>query len=196
MSARLQEPVQHVQPGNGWPCRADEHHYRWRTFKWHPEVGRITIWMPDYGQRCLPIMLWLGLMQIRCIHGQDMSSGSCHVRNEPDCNLDAEAASYGYRPCHSRAYVVEVYGLEGLLHVGNRSDVWLGLCKLPMDDYHPDTATVFQFHGCLFQGHNWCKFENAWLSTTAQERQESTEKDKDYLRITCGYTLVIIREWE
>ena len=51
------------------------------------------------------------------------------------------------------------------------------------------TTMVFQFHGCLFHGHDCRKFYDAWLLTTAQERRERTERDLDYLRATCRYTL-------
>ena len=40
------------------------------------------------------------------------------------------------------------------------------------------------------------EFEDAWLRTTARERQKETEKDEKYVRITCGYTLVTILEYE
>ena len=55
---------------------------------------------------------------------------------------------------------------------------------------------VFPFHDCLFHSHNSREFEDAWLHTTARERQKETEKDEKYVRITCGYTLVTIWEYE
>ena len=56
------------------------------------------------------------------------------------------------------------------------------------------SATVFQFQGRLFHGHDCRQFEDARLRITAQERRDCTERDKDYLRATCGYMLLTI--WE
>ena len=55
---------------------------------------------------------------------------------------------------------------------------------------------VFQFPGCLYHGHDCCKFEDTWLCTTAKERRQSTEENKDYVKTTCVYTLVTIWECE
>ena len=74
----------------------------------------------------------------------------------------------------------------------------LGLRHMPVDGYHLDTATVFQFHGCLHQGHDCRAFEDTLLCTTVMEKRQSTQENEDYLKITCGYTLVTIWEckWE
>ena len=72
----------------------------------------------------------------------------------------------------------------------------LGLRHLPMDGYRPDTATVFQFHGCLYHGHDFPEFQDTWLSITAEERQQCTDQNEDYLNSACGYTLITIWECE
>ena len=77
---------------------------------------------------------------------------------------------------------------EGPVAYMQWAKVWLGLCDLSVDGFHPDTATVFQFHGCLFHGHDCHKFKDTWLHTTARERRECTEQVEPYLRVTC--------EWE
>ena len=125
-----------------------------------------------------------------------MPIDACQVRSKPDNALDAEGVSHGYGPRHSRTsiqwlgYDVKVSALKGMLHAANWPEVWLGLRHLPMDGYHPDTATVFQFHGCLFHGHDCRKFEDAWFWTTAQERREHTEGTK-----TTWGSLVTTRSW-
>ena len=88
--------------------------------------------------------------------------------------------------------------LESPLHTGNRPEVQPGLCHLYVDCCHSDNAMVFQFHVCLFHGHDCHEFEDTWLCTTAGGRCERTEKDIDYLMTTYGYTLMTIweREWD
>ena len=129
-----------------------------------------------------------------------MPIGACHVRSGPDFTADDGAQEHDYRPHYSRAslqwltYEADVRGLGGLLHAGNGPEVRLGLRHLPVDGYHPDTATVFQFHGCVYHGHDCREFQDTWLGTTAEERRQSTEENEDYLRAACDYTLVTI--WE
>ena len=151
-------------------------------FKRHSEVGLIVVRMPDYGAEVLPCRALVGF-DTNSLYPwdivQDMPILSCQVRSEPDYALDAEAASHGYGPRHSRAslhwlaYEAEVCRLEGLLHATSWPEMRLGLRHLPVDDYHPNTATVFQFHSCLFHGHDCRKFEDAWFCT---ERGGSTPK--------------------
>ena len=132
---------------------------------------------------------------------QDMPIRAWHIRSKPDYGLDVKAMSHIYEPHHNRASLqwlgneVEVHGLEGQLHAANVPMVQLGMCHLLVEGYHLDT-TVFQFHDCLFHSHNSREFEDAWLRTTAQEKQKETEKDEKYVRTTCGYTLVTIWKYE
>ena len=175
------------------------------VFKRHAEVGHTTIREPDYAAEALPCCTLVGF-DANSLYpwgmAQDMPIGTCHVRSGLDFTVDDGALSHGYGPRYSRAsllwltYEVDVRGLTGLLHAGNGSEVQLGLWHLPVDGYHPGTATVFQFHGCLYHGHDCRKFEDTWLCTTANERQQSTEENEDYLRFTCGYTLITIWECE
>ena len=101
-----------------------------------------------------------------CKFAVPMGIGACHVRREPDYGLDAEAMYHNCGAWHSRAslqwlaYEAEVCRLEWLLHAGNGPKVWLDLCHLPVDGYHPDTTTVFQFHCCLFHCHDCREFED------------------------------------
>ena len=133
----------------------------WRSAS--PPSGHLTMVLS-----CFPAVPWSALMQIRCTHGpaQDMAIGACHVRSEPDYGLDAEAMYHNYGAWHSRAslqwlaYEAEVRRLEGPLHAGNGPKVWLDLRHLPMDGYHPDTTTMFQFHCCLFHCHDCHEFED------------------------------------
>ena len=177
------------------------------VFKRHAEVGHTTIWEPDYGAKALPCRALFGF-DANSLYpwgmAQDMPIGACHIRSGPDFTADDGALAHGYGPHYSRAslqwltYETDVHRLAGLLHAGNGPEVRLGLRHLPVDGYHPDTATVFQFHGCLYHRHDCCEFEDTWLRTTAKERRQSTQENEDYLRSTCGYTLITIWEckWE
>ena len=106
-----------------------------------------------------PVSLWLALIPIHFTHGplcRTCPLGLCQVPSQLDYGLDAEGIFHGYGLHHSRAsllwlaYEAEVCRLEGLLPAANGTEVRLGLRHLPMDGYHSDTITVFEFHGCLF----------------------------------------------
>ena len=47
---------------------------------------------------------------------------------------------------------------------------------------------------CLFHGHNCCRFNNM-LCNSAQTRRGCKESNKEYLRVSFGYTLITIWEW-
>ena len=151
------------------------------VFKQHAEVGNTTIREPDYGAEALPCRALVGF-DVNSLYpwgmAQDMPIGACHVRSGPDFKVDDGALAHGYGPRYSRAslqwltYDADVRGQAGLLHAGNGPEVRLGLLHMPVDGYHPDTATVF--HGCLYHGPDCCEFEDTWLRTTAKERQQST----------------------
>ena len=96
-------------------------------------------------------------------------------------------------PRHSMA---SLQWLEGLFHAGNGLEVRLDLYHLSMDGCRWDAGRVFQFHVCLFHGHSCYHFMDMWLSNTTQARYEWMEQDEEYLRNSCGYTVVTIWEWE
>ena len=174
-------------------------------FKRHVDVGHTAIIEPDYRAKALPCRALVGFNANSLYPWgmtQDMPIGACHVRSGPDFTADDSVLGQGYGPRYSMAslqwlnYEADVRGLAGLLHAGNGPEERLGLRYLPVDGYHPDTATVFKFHGCLYHGHDCREFQDTWLGTTAEERRQSTEENKDYLRAACGYTLVTIWECE
>ena len=182
------------------------------VFKRHAEAGVTTIRTPDYGAGAAPCRALVGY-DANSLYpwamAQDMPIGACRVRSEPDFASDDGDRHGGEGtppapggPRHSKAalqwlaYEARVRGLEGMLHAGNGPEVRLGLRHLPVDGYHPDSATVFQFHGCLFHGHACRDFRDDWLGTSAQERRQRTEEIATYLTETCGYALVTIWECE
>ena len=52
----------------------------------------------------------------------------------------------------------------------------------------PYTATMCQFHGCLFYGHDCYEFEDAWLITTAKDRHMHTEENEKYRLFVTTYS--------
>ena len=73
----------------------------------------------------------------------------------------------------------------------------MGTKHIPVDGFHGDTGTVFQFHGCLFHGHGCSDKKDAgisWLGTTPDERRCRTESMQSYIKDICGYNLVVM--WE
>ena len=175
------------------------------VFKRKVEVGHTPIPEPDYWAEALPCRALVGFDANSLFSwgkAQDMPIGAWHIRSEPDFTADDGGLAHGYGPCYSRAslqwltYKADVRRLAGLLHAGNWRDVRLGLRHLPVDCYHLDTATMFQFHGCLYHGHDCHEFQDTWLGTTAEEGRQSTQENEDYLRTTCGFTLITIWECE
>ena len=52
-------------------------------------------------------------------------------------------------------YMEQTLGCK-ILHAGNEGEVRLGLKQVPVDGWAPDTATVYQFHGCYWHCHDKC----------------------------------------
>ena len=85
---------------------------------------------------------------------------------------------------------------------------WRASCMRPMCPWCDRACATYSWRAIIwtpwcsrstiacFHSHNCREFEDAWLRTTARERQKETEKDEKYVRITCGYTLVTIWEYE
>ena len=148
------------------------HHKLSILYKRHLEVSLTTIRTPDYGVELLPCCALVGF---------DANSlypwaGARHGHGGLPCQEWARLwpGCWGHVP---RLWSVAQQGfppMAGLWgrspqaggpvacrqRAGNGPKVWLDLRHLPMDGYHPDTTTVFQFHCCLFHCHDCHEFED------------------------------------
>ena len=173
------------------------------------EVGHTRIRSPDYGADALVCKALVGY-DANSLYPWGMSCempvGPCLVRHEP--NFEPELTEHGRSgPRHSRAslqwlaYEAVKLGYQDIQHAGNGPEVRVGQRHIPVDGYHAESATVFQFYGCVFHGHG-CTLTrasaDAWLGSEASDRRKSTDEIEHYLEDTCGYTLVTIWEcqWE
>ena len=169
------------------------------------EAGQTTIRTPDYGTEALACQFVVGF-DANSLYpfgmAKKMPVGPCLVRREPHFIVeDPVPSSSG--PRHSQAalqwidYEAKKHNYPRVQHAGNGPEVRLGQRHIPVDGYHGESGTVFQYYGCLFHGHD-CRLAtesgDAWLGTEASDRRQSTEEIEQYLEQTCGYTVVTI--WE
>ena len=164
-----------------------------------------TIRTTDYGQDAISCQSIIGL-DVNTLYpwsmAQDLPVGPCIVRREPDYRATESAKSWG--PCHSAAslqwlfYESHIRGIR-IQHAANGPEVKVGTKHIPVDGFHGDTGTVFQFHGCLFHGHGCSDKKDAgisWLGTTPDERRCRRESMQSYIKDICGYNLVVMWECE
>ena len=94
-------------------------------------------------------------------------------------------------------YKAHVRGDINIQHKGNGPEVKIGSKHLPVNGYHAESETIFQFHGCMFHGHT-CQDpkdpDASWLGLTLQQRRDRTERVHEYLHRGCGYHVVTM--WE
>ena len=80
-------------------------------------------------------------------------------------------------------------------HKYNNHEYRVGQHSLPVDGYCKETNTVYQFHGCIFHGHNCHLNQNS--DTNPINEKSYAELDKDtkekerYIK-SLGYNLVTI----
>nr|XP_039250892.1 uncharacterized protein LOC120328465 [Styela clava]XP_039250893.1 uncharacterized protein LOC120328465 [Styela clava]XP_039250895.1 uncharacterized protein LOC120328465 [Styela clava]XP_039250896.1 uncharacterized protein LOC120328465 [Styela clava]XP_039250897.1 uncharacterized protein LOC120328465 [Styela clava]XP_039250898.1 uncharacterized protein LOC120328465 [Styela clava]XP_039250899.1 uncharacterized protein LOC120328465 [Styela clava]XP_039250900.1 uncharacterized protein LOC1203 len=81
-------------------------------------------------------------------------------------------------------------------HGLNGSEKRIGMRNLPVDGFSitPNFATIYQFHGCLFHGHN-CHLgrSETYPGKSHEELQQNTALNTRYFQ-TLGYKVVIMRE--
>ena len=125
------------------------------------EVGHTRIRSPDYGADALVCKALVGY-DANSLYPWGMSCempvGPCLVRHEP--NFEPELTEHGRSgPRHSRAslqwlaYEAVKLGYQDIQHAGNGPEVRVGQRHIPVDGYHAESTTVFQFYGCVFHGH-------------------------------------------
>ena len=169
----------------------------------YAEAGVTSIRQPDYGDEALTC---------GSIHGfdanslypwamaQDQPVGPCVVRREPDFRAETTSRArkgYSYVSLEWLRYEAHARGDIHIQHAGNGPEVRLGVKHIPVDGFHGDSGTVFQFNGCLFHGHSCLDGSDSgesWLGTTTEERREKTQYVQQYIQDTCGYNLVTM--WE
>ena len=75
-----------------------------------------------------------------------------------------------------------------LQHKFNGKEQVLGQRHIRVDGWDSQTKTVYQFHGCLFHGHDCCKTQGKTISPvngkTLTELRENSQEITDYLRET------------
>ena len=84
-----------------------------------------------------------------------------------------------------------------IVHKYNSHEIRIGQHGLPVDGYRRDTKTVYQFHGCIFHGHN-CHLTkgsdyNPVNKKSYEELRTDTEAKDRYIK-HLGYNLVVMRE--
>ena len=161
------------------------------------EDGQTTIRTPDYGTEALACQSVVGF-DANSLYpfgmAKKMPVGPCLVRREPDFTVeDPVPSSSG--PRHSQValqwidYEAKKHNYPRVQHAGSGPEVRRGQRHTPVDGYHGESVTVFQYYGCLFHGHD-CRLAtesgDAWLSTEASDRRQSTEEIEQYLEQTCG----------
>ena len=166
----------------------------------YAEAGVTSIHQPDYGD---------GALIYGSIHGfdanslypwamaQDQPVGPCVVWREPDFRAETTSPAWkghSYISLEWLRYEAHARGDIHIQHARNGPEVRLGVKHIPVDGFHGDSGTVFQFNGCLFHGHSCLDNSDSWLGTTIQERREKTRHAQQYIQVTCGYNLVTM--WE
>ena len=82
-------------------------------------------------------------------------------------------------------------------HKYNNHEYRVGQHSLPVDGYCKETNTVYQFHGCIFHGHN-CHLTNNSDTNPINEKSyvelnKDTKEKEQYIK-SLGYNLVTIYE--
>ena len=168
----------------------------------YAEVGVTGIRTPDYGDAALTCQSIYGFdanMLYPWGMAQEMPIGPCIVRKEPLYRATETRNWKGYSNVSMEwlNYEAHVRGDINIQHKGNGPEVKIGSKHIPVDGYHAESETIFQFHGCMFHGHT-CQDpkdpDASWLGLTLQQRRDRTERVHEYLQRGCGYHVVTM--WE
>ena len=85
-------------------------------------------------------------------------------------------------------------------HKFNNKKKQLGRKRIRVDGWHSDTHTAFQFHGCLFHGHDCHLTQNKTINPfngkSLQELKENTQNITRYLREEVGVKVIEMYECE
>ncbi|GFR89468.1 novel protein similar to DNA polymerases [Elysia marginata] len=128
---------------------------------------------------------------------KDMPTGFPTIRRKEN-NFKAEKRHwYGQLAREWLEYEAAKRGIfiEHMFNVGDRK---MGEKKIPVDGYHPESKTVFQFHGCMWHGHR-CYVtrgmdENPLNGKPFDELDEKTGEITKYLREELKVNVVEMRE--
>ena len=137
---------------------------------------------------------------------QKMPVGPCVIRKTPDFTpvhqMD-QGPRYSLSSLEWLEFIAHQTG-HYIQHAGNGQEVRLGARDLPVDGYSHETMTAYQYHGCLYHGHECMEktpskqrsmrsFE-AQRSLTREQLREDTAINDDFLRQQCHVALVVM--WE
>ena len=84
---------------------------------------------------------------------QNMPIGSPVRRRHQNSFKPEFSNKYGRMACGYLKYVSHTTG-NNIQHMFNRGEKRIGQHGLPVDGFGETTNTVYQFHGCIFHGHN------------------------------------------
>ena len=171
----------------------------------HAEANVTTIRTPEYGEQAMTCKSVFGLdanMLYPWAMSQDQTVGPCILRREPNYRAiypdDTSTPQYSSASLEWLSFEAELRGIS-IQHGGNGPEVKIGIKHLPVDGYHDESKTVFQFQGCIYHGHD-CTDPNdtaaSWLNKSKAQRYANTEKINAYICDTCGYNLITIWECE
>ena len=137
---------------------------------------------------------------------QTMPMGPCVTRKSPDFTpvhqMD-QGPRYSLTSLEWLEFIAHQTG-HYIQHAGNGQEVRLGTRDLPVDGYAHETMTAYQFHGCLYHGHE-CMEETpskqhsmrsfeTHRGLTREQLREDTTVNYDFLSRRCIVALVVM--WE
>ena len=193
----------------------------------YDQVGRLVLTMGLYGEHAFLILdlkqvasyYTCGNCQARFIrsehltrHARSCSGGQTKI-NCPNTRIRVPALAYerAFYPNGSCSFMaikwLEWEAKQRGIHIhharcghgGERT-----ICKAPVDGYHPETRTVFQYHGCYWHGCEQCYPSPAERDEVVrQDKQGRLLKRKDAYSLTLqraqhlrdsGYT--VVEKWE
>ena len=171
----------------------------------YAEAGITPIRLPDYGDQALTCS---------SIHGfdanslypwamaQDLPVGPCVSRREPDYRIATSGEdwkTYSDASLEWIQYESHTRGNIRIQHEGNGPEVRLGTKHIPVDGFHNESNTVYQYNGCVFHAHTCldpADPASSWLKISLQERRDRTQRVHQYLHDTCGYHVITMWECE
>jgi G:T-mismatch repair DNA endonuclease (very short patch repair protein) len=129
---------------------------------------------------------------------QDMPTGS-PIRRRSENNFRPEfTEKYGRMAWTWLEYISQRDGIK-IEHKYNGGEHRVGQHNLPVDGFYREEKTIFQFHGCLFHGHN-CHITsnvdyNPINGKSLEELREDTKEKERYIT-KLGFKLIVKYECE
>ena len=139
---------------------------------------------------------------------QVMPTGPCVVRKSPDflpIDQRQQGPRYSLKSLEWLEFTAQQTG-HFIQHAANGVEVRLGYKGVPVDGYDHETMTAYQFHGCLYHGHECMEETDAKQSSMRafeeihlirrDELRENTALMDDFIRHECHVSLVAMWECE